>query len=284
MEELHVQIQHPNGTHERSLVQAAQATIGSGAHCDVRLAPDQAAFEHFEIELVADGARIRRLAESPPAFLNGAGFTVAPLATSAMLVVGGTQIYLERRAGAVVAPSKVNGVSVAKGLVVGALLLAIVAILGMPAPEAAAAPSLPPEIFGSPTLTCPHTDPGEARVRGEDARARAEAARERAPFEPREIVGAVKAYDLAAACFRVAGDEPSATDASAIAREIEAEARLELRMRHLRLGRMLALKDVDVARQDLTVLRLLTEGQRGPYAPWLSEVERDLKSMKPEKK
>ncbi len=43
---------------------------------------------------------------------------------------------------------------------------------------------------------------------------------------------------------------------------------------------MLAVKDYEIARQDVVVLRAMLEGQRGPYVTWLAKVAQELKSQK----
>jgi len=39
-------------------------------------------------------------------------------------------------------------------------------------------------------------------------------------------------------------------------------------------------KDYEIARQDVVVLRALLEGQRGPYVSWLAKVAQELKSRR----
>ena len=51
MEELILETRHTNGTCERTVTTGVRALVGSGAHCDLRLSPDQAAFEHVAIEM-----------------------------------------------------------------------------------------------------------------------------------------------------------------------------------------------------------------------------------------
>lgn len=281
MEELHFTIRHPDGRLERSVIQSPRSLIGSGAHCDVRLSPDQASFEHVVIEATADGARMQHLAASPQAALDGRGFTVASLPVTATLTMGATTLRIERR----LAPANANreklGAHVlAKLSVLVALGCAVAFVANLPEPEIGPPPSELPDIFLSEATACPRSDPAEARAIAEDSQALADGARERSPFEPREVIAAVTAYDLAAACFRTAGQSSRADEVLGIAREIEEDTRIELRARRIRLERMLAAPDSEIARQDVVVLRALTQGQRGAYVAWLTKVEQELKSQK----
>lgn len=280
MEELRVDIQYPDGRTERSVVQSARVVIGSGAHCDVRLAPDQAAFEHVAVEMLPEGTRVTRLAKEA-ATLDGNVFSIATLGPFGMLVVGQTMVRIERATveGAA-ANDKLRAGVLLKGAVLAMLLGAVLVISNRPDEGVGRAPAELPELFPAQEITCSRTDPAEAAVLASDTRAIADGARERSPFEPREAVAAVKAYDLAAACYTLAGDPEAAAETSRAARELEAATRGELRARRVRLERMLAVKDYEIARQDVVVLRALLEGQRGPYVSWLAKVAQELKSQK----
>jgi len=285
VEELSFVIQHFGGRVERALVHASRVLVGSGAHCDLRLPPDQAALEHVVIEVTADGARIRRLASSPPSLLDGAPFSIASLGPEATLAVGATVIRVERRVAS--AKSEESKLGVAAGAKAGVLVVlgcAIAFLATLPQPEVGPPPSQLPDIFASAEPTCARTDPAEARVVAEDSRAVGDGARERSPFEPREAIAAVKAYGVAAACYRVAGEQAAASEVAAQSRDLEEDTRAELRARRVRLERMIAVDDVEVARQDVAVLRALTQGQRGEYVAWLAKIDQELKSKKVEKK
>ncbi|MBX3199844.1 MAG: hypothetical protein KF894_17035 [Labilithrix sp.] len=280
MEELRFDIEHPGGRRERAVVQGARVVIGSGAHCDVRLGPDQAAFEHVAVEMLPDGTRVTRLAKEA-ATLDGHALTVATLGPFGTLIVGQTAVRIERASveGTVVKSTLGPGVFL-KGALLAALAGAIFVVSNMPEEGVGRAPAELPEVFSSEAVACTRTDPGEAGVFAGDTLAIADGARERSPFEPREAIASVKAYDLAAACYTLAGDPEAAAESTRAARELEAETRSELRARRVRLERMLAVKDYEIARQDVVVLRAMLGGQRGPYVTWLAKVAQELKSQK----
>ncbi|OJY30435.1 MAG: hypothetical protein BGO98_27325 [Myxococcales bacterium 68-20] len=280
MEELRFDIQYPGGRTERSVVQSARVVIGSGAHCDVRLAPDQAAFEHVVVEMLPEGTRLTRVAKEM-ASLDGNAFSITTLGPCGTVVLGQTVVRIERAAVAVAAANGKLGAGVLlKGVVLAMLLGAVLVISNMPEEGVGRAPADLPELFPAQEITCARTDPAEAAALASDTHAIADGARERSPFEPREAVAAVKAYDLAAACYTLAGDPEAAAETSRTARELEAATRGELRARRVRLERMLAVKDYEIARQDVVVLRALLEGQRGPYVSWLAKVAQELKSRR----
>jgi hypothetical protein len=280
VEELRFDIEHADGRKERSVVQSARVVIGSGAHCDVRLSPDQAAFEHVAVEMFPDATRVTRLAKEP-ATLDGSLFTIAPLGPCGTVGVGQTIICIERAAVASAGQQNKLGAGViVRAAVLVSLAVAIFYMSTMPDSGVGGAPADPPELFPAQQARCTRTDAEEARALAVDTHAIADGARERSPFEPREAIAAVKAYDLASACYRLAGDSASAAETSRDARELEDATRSELRARRVRLERMLAVKDYEIARQDVVVLRALLEGQRGPYVVWLAKVAQDLKNQK----
>lgn len=279
MEELCFEIQSPDGRAERIVVQSARAVIGSGAHCDVRLAPDQAAFEHVAVEMLPEGTRVTRLAKEAVS-LDGNALSVATLGPFGTLVIGQTTLRIERTMIEGPGTSSKLGVGVLlKGAVLVMLVGALFVISNVPKEGVGQAPAELPELFSAQAITCARTDPAEAAALASDSHAIADGARERSPFEPREAVAAVKAYDLAAACYSLAGDPEAAAETGRTARELEAATRGELRARRVRLERMLAVKDYEIARQDVVVLRALLEGQRGPYVTWLAKVAQELKSQ-----
>jgi hypothetical protein len=280
VEEIRFDILHPDTRREQIVVCAARATLGTGAHCDVRLAVDQAAFEHVIVELQADGMRVQNLAPQAPAALNGALFQMATVGQQAALVVGATRIQITRTAvGAAAAKPKLGPGTLARAAALIAIPLALYAVGKRPKAEAEA-PDDMPQIFASEVPKCPRTDPGEAKVLADDQRALADAARERSPFEPEESIAAVTAYETAHACFRIGGAQAEAAEALAAADEIRENTLVDFRVRRLRLERALRTRDYEVASQDVAVLRDLTGARPSEYATWLGDVDRQLRAQK----
>ncbi len=284
MEEIRFEVRHPDGRRERLVVQASRATVGAGAHCDVRLAVDQAAAEHVVVELVADGVRFQGVASAPPAALDGVPLGVRVVPQWGLLKIGDTQIHAAR------AP---RDVAAKPGTARSTMLVRVACVLAVPAVLALFLMSKRrtfdveelelPNLFSTSDVACPRTESAEARVLGADQRTFADAARERSPFSPREAVEAVNAYTVAAACYRLAHDEAAATEAEAASKDLREATVLELRARRLRLEHSLAVKDFELASNDVDALTRLTEGQQGPFVAWLGGVERQIKSQRTEK-
>lgn len=284
MEELRFEIRHADGRHETTTAQAARIVLGSGAHCDVRLAADQAAFEHVAIEDHPAGPVVRGLATAPPAFLEGAPLTSHLLVATTTLRIGATQIRITRAVVALEPKSNApSAAMVVKLAVVALLAVAIVGVSQMSKEQPLAAPPRTPELFAKAASECPRVDVAEARAVADDQRALADGARERSPFDPREARSAVRSYEVAAACYRLAQLPDASEDAAQSARRMREETTLDFRARRIRLERVLLVSDYEVASQDVTVLRALTEGQPGEYSTWLAGVAREIKNKKSEK-
>lgn len=284
MENLSFEIRHADGRLERTAAEASRIVIGSGAHCDVRLAADQAAFEHVAIEAQPAGLVVRSLATTPPTTLDGVVLSAQLLGGAATLRIGATQIQITR---VVHAPSTKSGgigaAMIAKLAVVGLLIGAIVMASRMGKEEAIAAPPEMPELFAKTSNECPRKDVAEARAVADDQRANADGARERSPFDPREARSAVKSYEIAAACYRLAQSAEASADAAQSAKRMRDETLLDFRARRVRLDRVLLVNDYELASQDVIVLRALTEGQQGEYAQWLASVAQEIKNHNVEK-
>jgi hypothetical protein len=172
---------------------------------------------------------------------------------------------------------------IAKLLVVAALFAAIIKVSTTVQQEAIAAPPAMPELFAKTSNDCPRKDLAEARAVADEQRANADGARERSPFDPREARSAVKSYEIAAACYRLAQSAEASADAAQSAKRMREETLLDFRARRVRLDRVLLVNDYELASQDVTVLRALTEGQQGEYAQWLATVAQDIKNHNAEK-
>jgi hypothetical protein len=286
MELLRFEIRHADGRTETTTAHAPRVVIGSGAHCDVRLAADQAAFAHVTIESDPSGPIIRCLSPVPAALLDGAPFTGQALSAVAVLRISGTEVKITRAALTAVAPrSSVNPAMLAKVLVIALLGVAIVALLRKNTEQEFGAPPKAPSLFGATSKECTTKEPTEARVLAEDQRAIADGARERSPFDPREVRSAVRSYELASACYLIAQRPADSDDAAQSAQRLREDSQLDFRARRIRLERMLLVNDYEVASQDVAVLRALTEG--GPaneYSRWLASVALDIKNHKAEVK
>src|SRR3954469_21422447 len=87
-------IRHANGRRESAVVEGQRALLGSGSHCDVRFAMDQAAYEHVLIEAVGSTLRAEARAEQPAATINGVQLVLGALSPDAVLGIGDVRVFV----------------------------------------------------------------------------------------------------------------------------------------------------------------------------------------------
>lgn len=286
METFEFDILHADGRRERTTASAPRIVIGSGAHCDVRLSADQAAFEQVVIEQ-APGLppRIAALVAMPLSTLDGAPVQGQTPPPRSLLVIAGTRIQVTRVVPqASVRASALPPAMVAKLAIIAGLAVAIGVLLTRGPAPAPPAPTAVPQLFGAPPSACSRVDATEARATADDQRARGDAARERSPFDPREARVAVASYEMAAACYRQVQAADASADAAQCAARLREETTLDFRARRVRLERLLLVADYELAAQDVAVLGALTEGQTGEYPEFLASVQQTIKNRKMEKK
>ncbi len=281
METIFFDIRHGDGRHERTHARASRIVVGSGAHCDVRLAADQAAGEHVLIECLPSGPEVRCIATSPPCHTEGNPLTTRALTDTLSLWVGATHLEITRApiTGSVNTRS-VKVIMVAKVAILAALGAVTIAVSGMNRAESLPASPRIPELFPKASAECPRVDAAEARALADDQRVNGDGARERSPFDPREARAAINSYEIASACYRLVQNASASDDAAQSARRIRDETTLDFRARRVRLDRLLLVKDYEVAMQDVIVLRALTDGQPGDYVQWLSTVAQDIRNQR----
>lgn len=279
---LRFEIRYADGRKEVTHVDGERATIGSGAHCDIRLPLDQAAPEHVAVEVIGETVRLETKAFEPPATVNGMPFTNMPVTPDVPLKIGSTRIFIalgeEGFEGAVVQKKTEQTSPLMKVLGVAVLVAGAYMLLADDPQQNVAAPAQAPDLFApTPTTSCPQSAPDQARAFASDKFDLAEGKRERSPFAPRDGVDAVLLYETASACFRVGGDQARAAEAAADAKQLRTSITLDFRARRVRLEHLLAVGDYQLARNDVRVLRALTEGKQGKYVDWLQQQNQMLK-------
>jgi hypothetical protein len=78
----------PDGLERVLIVDAERARVGSGAACEVRLPPEDAAAEQLWLEARDGLAFAEARAAAPPVLLDGAPFSAGLLAPAAVLAIG----------------------------------------------------------------------------------------------------------------------------------------------------------------------------------------------------
>jgi hypothetical protein len=273
-------IRHPNGQRESTVVDGQRALIGSGSHCDVRLPMDQAAYEHVRVEVIGDLLRAEAVAENPPATIDGMPLTASTLTRESVLGVGRVRLFVSHVSdlldGAKVrAANKQSSPVLQVGLVA---IFAVAAYMLLAEQETAIAPppAQAPKLFAETTPVCPQQNPIQAVAFGQEQFDLANGKRERMPFFVTDGVAAVGLYRLAAACFTAGGVKSQATEAEEAAASLRKSLSDDFRARQLRLTYSLKVEDYQLAKQDVTVLRGMTSGQKGPYVEWLATAAKQL--------
>lgn len=280
---LKLSLRHDDGARQELTVDSAQALIGSGSHCEVRLAPEDAAIE--QLLLTIDGAslfgQVRSLER--PVTLNGVPFVEGRLLADGVLRIGRVDVL----ASLVESKSAASAASARKAQRGNPAIYAMAAVgfpLGFymlltepPAEGALPTEVQPPPLFmAASALRCPEPAPEAATAFGGEELRRAETARERAPFSGQDAVTAVNAFQRAAACFTHAGAPERAGDAARQGERLKEGVERDFHVHRVRLERALATKSYEDARTEVRLL-LSYVGRRGtPYSSWLTSLDRQI--------
>ena len=278
-------IRYPNGQHEVAVVEGERALVGSAAHCDVRLPVDQAAYEHLVIEASGGSVRAEARATTPPATINGMPLLSSAVAPDAALGAGNVRIFVSYAADtdqndALVSKENKESSPIVRIAALIAIPIAGYMLLLDPDEGVGRPPTEDPVLFSSAEASCPQSVPAQAIVAGEERLDQAIGKRERTPFVPSEGLAAVALYETAAACLRLGQRIDRAEEATQSAAQLREVITRDMRTRRLRLTRMLAVEDYDLAERDVKALEGLTKGKKGPFISWLASVRNELNAKK----
>jgi hypothetical protein len=275
-------IRHPNGQREAIVVEGERAIVGSGAHCDVRLPIDQAAYEHVLIEVIGGSVRAEAKAAHPPATINNMPLEASAVAPDSVLGVGRVSLFVAFVSDATVGPQvagapqkKESKPAVQLGLI-AAFGVAAFVMLQNDEVKIAEPPSETPVLFTEASPPCPRTDPIQAVAFGQEQMDLAHGKRERMPFSVSDGVVAVDLYGTAESCFKRGGAETDAADAADARRTLKEHLSNDFRARRMRLDYTLRVKDYELARNDVGVLLAMTQSKKGPYVEWLTTTQKQL--------
>ena len=281
------EIRYGDGRKEITQVDGERALIGNGAHCDIRLPLDQAANEHVAVEVVGGSVRVETKAFDPPATMNGMPFTNMPITPDVPLKIGSTRIFIALgdaafEGGAVVQKKAEQTSPLMKVVAIAVLVAGAYMLMSNDEPQMAAAPTQAPELFPpTPTTACPQSAPDQARAFATDKFDR----RGEAGAEPVRPEGRRRGGAALRGGERVLQGRwrPGARRGrcAASAKQLRASITQDFRARRVRLEHLLAVGDLDLARNDVKVLRALTEGKQGKYVEWLVQQSQMLKQKKP---
>jgi len=253
--------------------------VGSGAHCDLRLPVESAAWEHIVIT-DEDGVFVARvISASQTTTFDGAARREATLAEGSTITVGGVVIQLRRIVGEASAPQRAS--SLGKVIVAGSAIIVVLAacVLGKARADAQEATwPTPPDPLPAPVGACPEKQ-GAAPLAIQKLEL-ARAKRQRFRFYPRDGIEAVGLFETAAACFTATGDAASASDAQEAARALSIEIREALHVSSVRLERAVVRKDAGTALAQTKFQRDLLFGRAGAdaYLAWLALLQSKLEA------
>ncbi len=281
---LQIRLRLPGERTEELVVDADTVTIGSGAHCEIRLPSEHAAVEHVLLSIAGGAVYAEARSFDPHPTIDGVGFVRTPVLPESVLGVGPVEIRAAavgladparaaRKGGRTVSP--LTYALVAVGLPIGIyMVLAGSAGDSPPRPPAEAA-----ALWGAPSTSCPQVGRDAALAVANEKLSVAEAKRERRPFHVEDGVAAVPLFDAAAACFASAGQTEASADAARGAEDLRTKMNQDYRVHQVRLEHAMTVQDWATAQREVKVLRAFTDGQQAPYVVWLSNLDRRITVM-----
>jgi hypothetical protein len=276
-------IRKPNGLEEELSAQCEKVVIGSGAHCEVRLPVELAAVEHVELTITNGRIYARARSFEPAPTIGGSPFVQGFVEQGVEIGIGPLRIIASLAEGmgpttAQKAASESKNVRTVVMIAIALLLLVVAGQAtkrnGVPTP-----PGVAPPLWATAPAVCPQSSPPQAFAFAEERRRIAEGKRERRPFHVQDGVAAVTIFELASACYTVAGAAAQAAAASQTASELRIKVNEDYHAHQVRLEHALNVKDTVTARLEVSALRSFTDGLAGPYVSWLSDLERALRPV-----
>lgn len=280
---LKLSVRHDDGSRQELTVDAAEALIGSGSHCEVRLAAEDAALEQLLVTVDGTGIFGQVRSMDRPVALNGVPFVEGRLLPDSLLRVGRVEILVS-----VVEASSARSANRAQKASSGNPAIYALAVVGFPlgiyflltvGPKESTLPTevQPPALFAAASAArCPEASAESALALGDEELRRAETARERAPFSGQDAVVAVNTFQRAAACFGHAAAPDRATDATDQAEKMKQSVEMDFHVHRVRLERALATKSYEEARTEVRLLLSYVGRQGSPYASWLTSLDRQI--------
>jgi hypothetical protein len=252
--------------------------VGSGAHCDIRLALESATWEHVVITQEA-GVVMARIAGTGSMAIDGESSREGELREGTSIRVDTTTIVLRKIALENIQKKKSSiGPTIAGAvamLVVGAALAVLGSASASTTDIAPAAPN-PIEAF---TAACPERQAAIPLALEKASLARTK--RERFRFYPHDGVEGVRYFRVAAACFEDGKATTDAELARADADALESDVKEAFHSSRVRLERALVRKDARTALAQVKLQRELLAENKGAeaYCRWLALLQSKLEAM-----
>ncbi len=281
MQALKFDIRYPDGRSDELRIDSDRATIGSGAHCEIRLPVGSAEIEHISIQAAPGGLVAEARSFQPPPTLNNAPFTSTMLAPGSILGIGHIQIAVTVMQLAGEADAKKSERSISPmTLVLAALIVPVgmyVIFMDPNAGDEQAAPREIPELFAEAPAGCPQQG-AAALAYAEDRWSVALSKRERRPFSVADGVAAVPMFEMASVCFAAAGDKAKAKEVSSLAQALRTDVAQDFRTHRVRLDYAITRKNWPVAQTEVRILlEFLQQHPQHEYVNWLSNLDRRIR-------
>jgi hypothetical protein len=273
------EIRYETGKNERIEVEGDRILLGSGAHCDLRLAPEVAAWEHVVLTAEGEGMVARLIAKGAHATVDGASFRQAQLVDGSRIRIGEIEL-IYRVSTAARAGKRKRAPSFA--LLLAVLFVPAVLFVAAHARsnDAFGPPDKVPPPLGEVATQCPAETREQALALAREKDASAQAKRQRWKFHTRDGVEAVVLFEVAAACHAAGGDAEGAASSGLLARAMRAGVLQEFQVYRVRLERALERNDARVALAQIKYLRdmLFTRDIDDEYVRWLTIMQRKLEA------
>lgn len=279
---LEISVRYPDGTRQKLTIDSSTALIGSGAHCEVRLPPEDAAVEQLRLSNDAAGVfgQVRSLERSVT--LNGVPFVEGRLLPGSVLAVGRVEltvsVFETLVARGQTKQKRDSSRSASYALAILGFPLGFYLLLSQQNGDAALPTEVqPPPLFAAVSaIQCPEAEHDAALAVATEERRRAETARERAPFSGQDAVNAVVAFRRSAACFALADSGDRSNESVRQADALERDVQTEFHVHRVRLERALATKSYEEARTEVRLLLSYIGRRSGAYANWLLSLDRQI--------
>ena len=266
---------------EQLELRAGELRIGSAAHCDVRLAPDEAAAEQVLLSGHPHGLRVRNLNLSHLVLLNDAPLSEALITHRAVLELGDVKLSLSLLPlEQVKDKSRSTLKSVRQLAMLVAVMLGYYVVLQETPANTAFDRSVPtPQLFAAQRGgDCRYRTPATARAYAREQLTAAEVKQERFPYSTRDGMLAVPLFDGAYACFLAGADETEAQRVRATRERLVRTLQEDLRAHQLRLEWSLGRRRYPAAAQELMAIREYVQGRTDAHAQWISAVSQELRA------
>jgi hypothetical protein len=266
---------------EQLELRAGHLHIGSGAHCDVRLAPDEAASEQLLLTDRPDGVSVRNLNLTHTVLLDQAPLTQALITGAALLEISGVKLSLQVLPAEPVVDKTRSTLKSARQLaMLVAVLVGYYVVLTETPASTAFDRSVPaPELFAAQRGgECRFRTAATARAYAREQLVAAEVKQERFPYSTRDGMLAVPLFDGAYACFMAGADEGEAQRVRATRERLVRTLQDDLRTHQLRLEWSLGRHRYPAAAQEVTAIREFVQGRTDAHAQWIAAVSAGLRA------